>query len=981
MEPLPENEAVRRLHAQYAVARALAESSSLREAARTILQAICEALGWDYAGLWQVDAARDVLRCVETWSAPGVSFPEFEAASRGSSFAPGVGLPGRVWASRQPFFAPDVIHNGNFPRGPMVARAGLHSALGFPLLLGGEVIGVLEFFSREIGRPDAELLEMLATVGSQVGQFVERKRAEEELATLFETSADMLCIAGVDGRFKRLNPAWERTLGFTTAELMSRPYVEFVHPDDRPATSTEAGVVAEGEGSVLFENRYLCKDGSYRWLSWKSTPLPEEGLVYAVARDVTEQRRVAEELKLAREAAVAASRAKGDFLANMSHEIRTPMNAVIGMAELLLDTSLAPEQREYLLTLKDAAESLLGLINDVLDFSKIEAGRLDLSPAEFDLRETLGDTLRTLGLRAHQKGLELAGRIAPDVPDRLVGDGPRLRQVLVNLVGNAIKFTERGEVVVQVEKQSEEAGAVVLGFLVADTGIGIPRDKQELIFEAFAQADGSTTREYGGTGLGLSISAQLVGMMGGRITVESEAGRGSRFRFSVRFGTAPPRARSADRLPAQLHGLRVLVVDDNATNRRILEEVLTQWRMQPTAVASARAALEAMEAAERAKRPYPLVLLDASMPEMDGFDLAAKIQQSPRLAGASIMMLSSGARPGDRARCFELGISAYLTKPVKQSDLMDTIVGVFASRQTARKERPRVEARPPADGRRLRVLVAEDNAVNQQVAVGMLERAGHVAIVAENGREVLALLERETFDVVLMDVQMPEMDGLEATAAIRERERASGGHLPIVALTAHAMKGDAERCLAAGMDAYLAKPLQPRELASVIASALGPAPPGPAAPAEAASGPPATAGVVDLPRLLERVGGDRKALAELVRIFRADSPKQVARIREAIGEKNAGALRAAAHALKGAVSNFAAAAATEAALRLQKMGESGHLAGAGAALERLEGEIETLLASLGTSVGPRRPSPPGKAGPGSIRGKRATPRRAPKRRR
>ena len=959
MKPLPENEAVRRLHAQYAVARALAESSSLGEAAKAILQAICEALGWDYGGLWQVDAGHGVLRCVETWSAPGVSFPEFEKTSREMRFTMGIGLPGRVWASRELFFAPDVIHDSNFPRGPVVAREGLHSAVGFPLLIGTEVIGVLEFFSREIGRPDAELLEMLATIASQIGQFVERKRAEAELATLFETSLDMLCIAGVDGTFKRLNPAWEKTLGWTTAELMSRPYVEFVHPDDRPATSAEAGSLAGGASTVFFENRYLCRDGSFRWLSWKSTPLPEEGLVYAVARDVTEQRRNAEELKLAREAAVAASRAKGDFLANMSHEIRTPMNAVIGMAELLLDTPLAVEQREYVLTLKDAAESLLGLINDVLDFSKIEAGRLDLVPAEFDLRETLGNTLRTLGLRAHQRGLELAGRIAPEVPDRVVGDGPRLRQVLVNLVGNAIKFTERGEVVVQVERQSEEADAVVLRFLVADTGIGIPPDKQELIFEAFAQADGSTTREYGGTGLGLSISAQLVGLMGGRIAVESEPGRGSRFRFSVRFGKAPARPRAGDRLPAQLRGLRVLVVDDNATNRRILEEVLTQWRMQPTAVASAQAALEAMEAAERAKRPYPLVLLDASMPVMDGFDLAAKIQQSPRLAGASIMMLSSGARPGDRARCFELGISAYLTKPVKQSDLMDTIVGVFASRG-ARKE-PRAGAlRERKGGRRLRVLVAEDNRVNQQVAVGMLERAGHEATVAENGREVLALLEKGTFDVVLMDVQMPELDGLETTAAIRERERAAGGHLPIVALTAHAMKGDAERCLAAGMDAYMAKPLQPRELADTIASVLPPGVAG-AAPPEPADRPcpvPAPAGPVDLPKLLERVGGDRRALAELVRIFRADWPKQAERLRSAIRGGDAAALRAAAHALKGAVSNFAAAAATEAALSLQKMGEAGRLVGAEVVLERLEGEVAALLAALAAVVRPRRPAPP-----------------------
>ena len=966
MKPLPGPEAVRRLHAQYDIARALAESSSLREAAPRILQAICETLAWEHGALWRVDAAAGVLQCVETWQAPGVAFPGFEELSRRSAFAPGVGLPGRVWATRQPVFLPDVVHDDNFPRASVGAREGLHAALGFPVLLGDEVIGVLEFFSRQIGLPDDELLEMLATVGSQIGQFAERKRAEHELATLFETSADMMCIAGVDGYFRRLNPAWEKTLGFTTAELLARPYVEFVHPDDRAATSAEARVIADGAGSVVFENRYLRKDGSYRWLSWKSTPLPEEGLVYAVARDVTDQKEVAEELREARESALAASRAKGDFLANMSHEIRTPMNAVIGMAELLLDTPLGPEQQEYLLTLKSAAESLLGLINDVLDFSKIEAGRLDLHPAEFDLRETLGDTLRTLGLRAHQKGLELAGRIAPEVPARLVGDAARLRQVLVNLVGNAIKFTERGEVVVHVEKEREDAEGVVVGFLVADTGIGIPADKQELIFEAFAQADGSTTREYGGTGLGLSISAQLVGLMGGRITVESEPGRGSRFRFSARFGAAHARPRAADRLPAPLRGLRVLVVDDNATNRRILEEVLLQWRMRPTAVASAGAALEAMEAAQRAGRPYPLVLLDASMPLTDGFGLAAKIQQSPRLAGAAIMMLSSGARPGDRARCFELGISAYLTKPVKQSDLMDTIAGVLVPRPRRGRERRHEAAPPPppSGGRPLRVLVAEDNAVNQEVARRLLERAGHRAEIAANGREVLALLERERFDLVLMDVQMPELDGLETTAAIREKERRSGGHLPIVAVTAHAMRGDAERCREAGMDAYLAKPLQPRALADAIAGVLG-----------SALGSGRHAGVLDLSRLLERVGGDRKALAELVRIFRDDSAKQIERIRRACREGDAAALRTAAHALKGAVANFAAPAATGTADRLQKMGEARQLEAAGAELARLEREVAAVLAALAPPARPRRTRSPHASGPGPSRGKRASRRR------
>ena len=944
-----ESEATRRLHAEYATARALAECRSLYEAAPRILKAVGESHGWHGAALWRVDAGAGILRCVGTWQAgkEGCRSPRI----RGATLGPGEEPPGLAWQSRLPEWAEDLPDDAETAATGASLRQGVFA---FPIVVGAEALGVLELRSCDPQPPHGSLLEMLATISDQIGQFAVRLRAEEELATLFEQSLDMLCIASVDGYFLRLNPAWERTLGYTAEELMSRPYVEFVHPDDRQPTTREARQLAGGESTVMFENRYRCKDGTYRWLSWKSAPLPEQGLVYAMARDVTEQKRAAEELRRAREAADAANRAKGDFLANVSHEIRTPMNAVIGMAELLLDTPLRAEQREYLATLKDAAESLLGLINDILDFAKMEAGKLELVPEEFDLRDALGDTLRTLGLRAHQKGLELACRIAPDVPERLVGDPRRLRQVIVNLVGNAVKFTERGEVLVEVETVAPGDAEVVLAFAVSDTGIGVPREELARIFGAFEQVDASTTRLYGGTGLGLSIAAELVGRMGGAISAESEPGQGSRFRFTARFAR-PGEEPAALPPPAKLRGLRVLVVDDSATNRRILEEVLTHWRMRPRAVASGKEALDEMERAARRGRPYPLVLLDSSMPGMDGFGLAERVRRRPRLAGAAIMMLTSGARPGDRARCVSLGIPVHLTKPVKQSDLMDAIVTVLAP-PAGRGRSSSAPRRKRTGTRALRVLVAEDNPVNQQVASGMLEHAGHEPIVAANGREALALLDKEPFDLVLMDVQMPEMDGLEATTAIRERERGTQRHVPIVALTAHAMKGDAEKCLAAGMDGYLAKPLQLRELTDAIARVVPGAGRPAAGPGAAVDTPPATARL-DAPRLLERVGGDRKALVRIVRTFRADYPKQLVLLRDAVAAGDAAGLRRAAHALKGAVSNFAAAPATEAAMALQAMGDRQDLGAARGALVRLELELESLCADLFVLAGSASGSP------------------------
>jgi PAS domain S-box-containing protein len=767
---------------------------------------------------------------------------------------------------------------------------------------------------------------------------------ERRFRSLVEATTAIVWNTPASGEFESEQPGWSAFTGQSFDRLRGWGWLDAIHLEDRPETSRVWSHAVATGALYEVEHRLRRHDGEYLYMSVRAVPiLSEDGAIrewVGVHTDIDTRVRAEAALREAKEAAEAAARAKGEFLANMSHEIRTPMNGILGMTELALRTELTPRQREYLGLVKSSADALLTVIDDILDFSKIEAGKLEIDPVPFGLRDAVADILRALALRAHAKGLELAFRIAPELPETVVGDPGRLRQILINLVGNALKFTERGEVCVVIEPGEPGGPGREVLVSVADTGIGIPAEKREAIFAPFEQADGSTTRKYGGTGLGLTICARLVALMGGRIWVEENPGGGSVFRFTVRLADdARPRPAYTPTGRETISGRRILIVDDNRTNRLILEELLTQWGCRAASVPGGTEALQALREASATGEPYEAVILDRMMPGMDGCSLAGSIRADPALSGVRMLMLTSGGAD-ESGRLSELGIGVCLAKPVRHSELFDSLVDLIASEtgrvdgDVIKENAAAVGATPNRPGGRLRVLLAEDHPINQRVAGRLLEEQGHEVTIVGDGRAAVRAAGSGAFDLILMDVQMPEMDGFEATAAIREAERASGRRVPIVALTAHAMKGDRERCLEAGCDDYLSKPIDSARLHAML-DRLGGRP----------GDPPRGAGQESHNRDFDRhaalgmLGGDGALLDELLALFFEDSPRLMGELRSAAANGDQAAVMRLAHTISGAAANFAASGVDEAASRLHARARAGELSEAAAACEEIEAAI------------------------------------------
>ena len=904
------------------IAVATNEADSVEAALQVALDEVCRHTGWPIGHVCRISEDGREAVPTDIWHLDDPErFTAFRRVTEATQFEVGAGLPGRVTATGAPVWIPDIVLDPEFRRARAEEPLGVRAGFAVPLLAGQDVVGVLEFFSPEVAPPDGRLLDLVGQVGTELGRVAERKRAEDALRQSEERTRSILGAAndafvGMDeeGLITDWNRSAELIFGWPRQEVLGRRLAETIIPTGFRRAHEEGlqRFLETGEGPVLgkrIEMTALHRDGGefpVELSIWHSAAGTKH-MFNAFVQDISERKRTEHALAVARDQAMEASRMKSQFLATMSHEIRTPMNGVIGLAELLLDTELRPEQRPYAEGLRSAGESLLAVINDILDFSKIEAGKLELEEVDFDPHHLVEEVVQLLAPGAHAKGLEIVGTCAPDIPRVLRGDPGRLRQILVNLTSNAVKFTERGEVVVRVERVGEHIGDwMTVEMEVADTGIGIDPADQAHILEPFSQADASTTRRYGGTGLGLAISRQLAEAMGGIMTLDSTPGEGSAFRVTIPLGrhwdSPPPKPASA-----RLAGARVLVVDDNATVRSTLASQLSAWGVRAEVVADGSTALAQLQQAAGAGDPFAVVVVDAVMAPMDGFELAARISLVPALVSTGVLLLTTG-RPLDASTARQLGVGASISKPAVAADLQHALDTLLAEPATARPAAaPSTAADPPSapavggperrareSGRRGRILVVEDNTTNQMVSTGLLARLGFDPEVVSDGLQAVDAIARNRYDAVLMDCNMPVMDGYEATAAVRRQEGA-GPHVPIVAMTASALVGDRERCLAAGMDDYVSKPVKLGDLDRVLSRWL------PAVPAS-----PEVDGIdlAQMESLRALDGGDGVFLANLVGAFLTSATDAIGALGDALDAGDLDALTREAHRFHGEASTL-----------------------------------------------------------------------------